>query len=119
MRAGIPVMGLVLLMGAGAVVVGQTHDHGAAAPAQPKAGSPPATSAGLRAGMMEEHRASDQKLDALLKAAEDARGDAKVSALTAVVAELVRQHKAMHEGMAGMMEHGGMPMGRGRGTQAP
>ena len=117
MRAGIGVIGVVMLMGAGAVVAGQAHDHGAAAPAQPKAGSPQA--AGPRAGMMAEHKANDEKLDALLKAAEDARGDAKVSALTAVVAELVRQHKAMHEGMAGMMDHGAMPMGRGRGTQAP
>ena len=93
-------------------LVAQTHDHSAPNP-------PAQAGRGGMAGMMEgrqrmmaDRKAADARLDALVKAAEDARGDAKVSALTAVVAELVKQHKAMLEGM----EQGMMPMGRGRGS---
>lgn len=62
--------------------------------------------------MMAEMRAADAKLDALAKDMNDAKGDAKVNAVAAVVNELVRQHKAMH-GRMGQM-HQQMMGGRGR-----
>jgi hypothetical protein len=101
-------------------VAGQAHDHGAAsAPATQSGSGAMSGPAGQKSGMMAEHQAADDRLKALMKAAEEARGDAKVAALTAVVAELVKQHTAMHESMAGMMGRGGMPMGRGRGAPTP
>jgi hypothetical protein len=62
--------------------------------------------------MMAEMKAGDAKLDALVKDMNDAKGDAKVNAVAAVVNELVRQHKAMH-GRMGQM-HQQMMGGRGR-----
>ena len=61
--------------------------------------------------MMAEMKASDAKLDALVKQMNAATGDAKVNAVAAVVSELVRQHKAMHEHMGQM--HQQMMGGRG------
>ena len=66
--------------------------------------------------MMTEMQAGDAKLDALAKDMNDAKGDAKVNAVAAVVNELVRQHKAMHGRMGQMhqqmMGGHGMMMGR-------
>lgn len=54
--------------------------------------------------MIEEMKAADAKLDQLVEQMNAASGDAKVSATAAVVTELVRQHKSMHdEMMRGMM----------------
>ncbi len=47
--------------------------------------------------MMADMKAGDAKLDALVKDMNAATGDAKVDAIAAVVNELVRQQKAMHE----------------------
>lgn len=60
--------------------------------------------------MMAEMKAGDAKLDALVKDMNAAAGDAKVSATAAVVNELVRQQKAMHERMGQMHQQ---MMGRG------
>ena len=66
--------------------------------------------------MMAEMKAGDAKLDALVKDMNDAKGDAKVNGVAAVVNELVRQHKAMHGHMGQMhqqmMGGRGMMMGR-------
>ena len=66
--------------------------------------------------MMAEMKASDAKLDALLKDMNSVSGDARVTAMAAVVNELVRQHKAMHARMGQM--HQQMMGGRG-GAMAP
>ncbi len=55
--------------------------------------------------MMAQMKEGDVKLDALVKEMNAASGDAKVNAVAAVVAELVRQHKAMHEHMGHMHQH--------------
>jgi hypothetical protein len=66
--------------------------------------------------MMAEMKAGEAKLDALVKEMNAAAGDAKVTALAAVVNELVRQHKVMHGRMGQMHQHmmggRGMMMGR-------
>ena len=61
--------------------------------------------------MMAEMKAGDSKLEALVKDMNAATGDAKVSAVAAVVSELVQQHKAMHGRMDQMHQH---MMGMGR-----
>jgi hypothetical protein len=61
--------------------------------------------------MMAEMKAADSKLDALVKDMNAAKGEAKVDALAAVVTELVRQHKSMHDRMGQMHEQ--MMGGRG------
>ena len=60
--------------------------------------------------MMAEMKAGDAKLDALVTQMSTAAGSAKVDAVAAVVTELVRQQKAMHQHMGQM--HSQM-MGRG------
>ena len=62
--------------------------------------------------MMAEMKAGDAKLDALVKDMNDAKGDAKLNAIAAVVNELVQQHKTMH-GRMGQM-HQQMMGGRGK-----
>jgi hypothetical protein len=62
--------------------------------------------------MMAAMKAGDAKLDALVKDMNAATGEAKVTAVAAVVNELVHQHKSMH-GHIGQM-HQQMMMGRGR-----
>ena len=66
--------------------------------------------------MMTEMKAADSRLDALVKDMNAANGDAKVSEVAAVVTELVRQQKSMHERMGQMhqqmMGGQGMMMGR-------
>jgi hypothetical protein len=61
--------------------------------------------------MMAEMKAADSRLDALVKEMNAAGGDAKVNAVAAVVTELVRQQKSMHEHMGQM--HQQMMGGRG------
>lgn len=52
--------------------------------------------------MMAEMKANTAKLDALVKDMNAAAGDARVSALVAVVNELARQHTSTHGRMAEM-----------------
>jgi len=52
--------------------------------------------------MMAEMKAADSKLDALVKEMNAASGDVKVNAVAAVVTELVRQQRSMHERMGQM-----------------
>ncbi len=61
--------------------------------------------------MMAEMKAADGRLDALVKDMNAATGEAKVDAVAAVVTELVRQQKSMHE-RTGQM-HQQMMGGRG------
>ena len=61
--------------------------------------------------MMAEMKAADSRLDALVKEMNAAGGEAKVNAVAAVVTELVRQQKSMHEHMGQM--HQQMMGGRG------
>jgi hypothetical protein len=61
--------------------------------------------------MMAEMKAGDSRLDALVKEMNTASGDAKVNAVAAVVTELVRQQRSMHERMGQM--HDQMMGGRG------
>jgi hypothetical protein len=61
--------------------------------------------------MMAEMKAADSRLDALVKEMKAASGDAQVKAITALVTELVRQQKAMHEHMGQMDQQ--MMGGRG------
>lgn len=61
--------------------------------------------------MMAEMKAADGRLDSLVKEMNAASGEAKVNAVAAVVTELVRQQKAMHEHMGQM--HQQMMGGRG------
>jgi hypothetical protein len=61
--------------------------------------------------MMADMKAADSKLDALVTEMNGASGEAKVNAVAAVVTELVRQQKLMHEHMGQM--HQQMMGGRG------
>jgi hypothetical protein len=63
--------------------------------------------------MMADMKAGDAKLDALVKDMNAATGEARVTAIAAVVNELVQQHKAMH-GRMGQMHQQMMMGGRGR-----
>jgi hypothetical protein len=65
--------------------------------------------------MMAQMRTNEVKLDALVAQMNTATGSAKVDAAAAVVTELVRQQKAMHEHMGHMhaMMARGMMGGRG------
>ena len=65
--------------------------------------------------MMAEMKATDAKLDQLVKDMNAATGEAKISAIAQVVNELVQQQKTMHEHMGTMhqqMMMGGMGMMR-------
>ena len=53
--------------------------------------------------MLDDMKAADAMLDRLVEQMNAASGDAKVTATAAVVSELVRQHKSMHEQMMGGM----------------
>lgn len=65
----------------------------------------------MREQMMAEMKAADSRLDALVKDMNATNGDAKVTAVAAVVTELVRQQKSMPERMGQM--HQQMMGGRG------
>jgi hypothetical protein len=60
--------------------------------------------------MMADMKAGDAKLDALVKEMNAASGNAKVTAIAAVVTELARQNRSMHEHMGAMHQQ---MMGRG------
>lgn len=55
--------------------------------------------------MMAEMEAASARLDSRVAVMNAAEGNAKVDAIGAVVAELVAQHRAMHEGMMKMHGH--------------
>jgi hypothetical protein len=57
--------------------------------------------------MMAEMQAAQTRLDGLVSDMNAASGEARVIALTAVVNELVRQHKAIHHHMGQMHHHMG------------
>jgi hypothetical protein len=61
--------------------------------------------------MMAEMKAAGSRLDALIADMNTAKGDAKLNAVAAVVTELVRQQKSMHNRMGEM--HQQMMGGRG------
>jgi outer membrane murein-binding lipoprotein Lpp len=65
--------------------------------------------------MMAEMKANDATLDALVAHMNATAGSAKVDAIAAVVSELVRQQKAMHQHMGQMRAQmmGRDMMGRG------
>jgi hypothetical protein len=65
--------------------------------------------------MMAEMKANDTALDALVAQMNAATGPAKVDAVAAVLNELVRQQKAMHQHMAHMHGMMGRGMMGGRG----
>jgi hypothetical protein len=74
-------------------------------PAPQAAAQPPSGRADMmkmHEQMMAEMKASDAKLDALVKDMNAAAGENKINAIVAVVNELVRQNKAMHEHMGQM-----------------
>jgi hypothetical protein len=52
--------------------------------------------------MMADMKAGDAKLDALVRDMNGATGEGKVTAVAAVINELVQQHKAMHGRMGQM-----------------
>jgi hypothetical protein len=60
-------------------------------------------------------KASDAKLDELVRAMNAATGEAKIAAMAQVINELARQHQAMHQRM-GMMHHMTMGMMSGKGA---
>jgi hypothetical protein len=95
------------LLGAGVLVASSQTT----APAQP----------GM-AGMMQRHnqmmaemKASDAKLDELVRAMNAATGDAKITAMAQVITELARQQQTMHRRM-GMMDQMTMGMMGGKGA---
>lgn len=76
------------------------HDHAAAAanaPATP--GMPP----GHHMEMMAHMKASQQKLDALVKKMNDAKGAEKTDAIAALLTAMVQDHRDMHESMMSHM----------------
>jgi hypothetical protein len=94
--------------GAGAVP-GAPSSPAAQAPAGPQPGM--AEMMKMHEQMMAEMKAADAKLDALVNNMNAAGGEARVAAMAAVVNELARQSKAMHERMGQM--HQQMMGGRG------
>jgi len=94
----------------------QHHSEAAAPPAQAAAEQP----AGMMA-MMAQMKATELKLDELVKTMNAAKGQEKVDAIAKLLTVMVQDQRAMHEsmmanmpGMTNMM--GGM---RGRGATAP
>jgi hypothetical protein len=82
-------------------------------PAQPAATQSPQNMQNMmkmHEQMMAQMKTADAKLDALLKDMDAAAGNAKVNAIAAVVTELVRQNRSMHEHMGQMHQ---MMSGRG------
>ena len=104
MRSG---LALVLATGAAAVVLAQApaapgHHDAAAEPAKTQASGMMADQKAMMAAMA----AADQKLTELVARMNAAKGDDKVTAIAAVVTELVAQHQRMHGQMrmpGGMM----------------
>ena len=111
-------MAVVIAPSAGlAAQAAPAHQHAATAQATPPSGMAAKCQA-MMAGhdkMMAETKAADATLDALVKDMNAAAGEAKINAMTAVVNELVRQNKAMHERMGQMHQQ----MMGGRGMMMP
>lgn len=101
----------IVLVGSGDRLVGASaqHEHptpgSAAAPAPAMPGRMM-----MHEEMMAEMKAADAKLDALVATMNTATGENRIAAVTAVVNELVRQHKGMHARMGEMQQ---MMGGRG------
>jgi vancomycin resistance protein YoaR len=80
------------------------HDSQASPPSSPTQASPTGMAEMMK--MHEQHmaemKAADARLDELVREMNSATGEAKISALTQVVTELVRQQKAMHDQMGTM-----------------
>jgi flagellar biosynthesis/type III secretory pathway chaperone len=68
--------------------------------------------------MMAELKASDQRLEELVRAMNTAKGDAKIEAMAQAITELVHQQQALHERM-GMMMMSQMSTGMMGGKGAP
>jgi hypothetical protein len=86
---------------------GRQHDHQAAdADQKEQPGSTAATHdmKAMREKMMADNRAADATLEPLIEKMNTAKGEAKVDAMAAVVAELVRQHSDMRRRMEQMSE---------------
>jgi hypothetical protein len=88
------------------------HEHGTAvdAAAPPQGMHDMMTK--MHEAMMAEMKAADARLDVLVKDMNTATGEERIAAVTAVVNELVRQHKRMWAGMAEMQQSMG-----GRATE--
>lgn len=85
------------------------HEHGAAVDAAaPPQGMHDMTK--MHDAMMAEMKAADARLDALVNDMNKATGEERIAAMTAVVNELVRQHKGMCARMGEMQQ---MMGGRG------
>ncbi len=91
---------------------GQPQEHQKHHPA-PDAKADDAQAKGMPM-MMADMAAMDARLEALVVKMNAATGDAKVNAIAETVTALVREHKAMRDGM--MRMHGEMMDGMNRGT---
>jgi type IV secretory pathway VirB10-like protein len=90
-------------------VTATTEEPAAQPPQQDHSQHEPAVSQPNTPEMMQKHRAmmanmaaNHAKLEALMKQMDAATGQAKVDRMAQVIAELVRQHRAMHEHMGTM-----------------
>lgn len=127
MKARILVLGLASVVAA--FVSTPAHLHGAQTPEQhdqhhPEAAAAPAQAPGdqqaAMMAMMAQMKASELKLDELVKKMNAAKGPEKVDAIAELLTTLVRDHRAMRESMMSNMPAmtnmmGGM-RGRGDGT---
>ena len=68
--------------------------------------------------MMAELKASDQRLEELVRAMNTAKGDAKIEAMAQAITELVRQQQAIHGRMGMMMGQMSTGMMGGKGVPA-
>ena len=108
----------LVVLAAIALLVGNVACSRQAVAAQP----PPAAQSPGMGGMMKMHeqmmtemRKGDARLQTLVEQMNAANGTAKVTAMAAVVSELVAQQKMLHEQMGSMhreMMRGGMMMNR-------
>lgn len=97
----------------GLVGVSAQHDHPTAGSAAAAAQGVPGRMMKTPEEMMAEMKAADAKLDALVATMNTATGEDRLAAVTAVVNELVRQHKGMHARMGEMQQMGGRAMSKG------
>ena len=68
--------------------------------------------------MMAELKASDQRLEELVRAMNTAKGDAKIEAMAQAITELVHHQQAMHGRMGMMMGQMSTGMTGGKGVPA-
>jgi hypothetical protein len=89
---------------AGGLVLGPVHAQQATpAPPHDHSATPPEAAGMMNHDtMMSEMKATDARLDALAQTMKSARGDAKMLAMQALLAELVQNQIAMHEHMSMM-----------------